>query len=73
MIDSETRMCRNKESGELFLLLAVATDTAVSHQDRQVVQVYCPDDRWNTIYVCEMDEFEQKFEPAPSPYVRDSK
>jgi len=50
---------RHKKTGDIYLLLAHATDKT---NNDKLVAVYCPDDNEHCIYVRELEDFENKFE-----------
>ena len=54
---------KNKKTGNLYRLLAVATDCTNSRDSSNVI-VYCPDDNEHSIFVRDIDEFNDKFDPV---------
>jgi hypothetical protein len=51
---------KNRKNGEIYWLLAHATDQTDNFGGRGMI-VYCPADQGNTIHVREESEFHQKF------------
>ena len=50
----------HKKTGKIYLLLATGIDCTNSRHGAAVA-VYCPDDDQNTIYVRDLNEFEDRF------------
>lgn len=55
------RTFKNKKTGDLYSLLAFATD-ATNNKNNEIVIVYCPKDNGNSIFVRNEQEFFENFE-----------
>jgi hypothetical protein len=56
---------RHKKTGNLYRWLAAGVD-ATNERDGLMVAIYCEPDDGHSVYVREMSEFNEKFEPVES-------